>query len=64
MENILKSLTLEQAYNWKNQTDKWLYIDNYILSPNDLRATDKTVNAIEDQFMHLMQQAEIDGMRL
>jgi hypothetical protein len=64
MENILKSLTLEQAYTWFNLTDKWVWIDDTILAANDLRATDDRVNAIEDRFEELLLQAEIDGMRL
>ena len=64
MENILKTLTLEQAYNWRNQTDQWVYIDDHILAPAGLRASKSKVEAIEEKLMELMQQAEIDGMRL
>jgi hypothetical protein len=64
MENILKSLTLEQAYTWFNLTDKWVWIDDTILAANDLRVNDARVEAIEARFEELLQQAEIDGMRL
>jgi hypothetical protein len=64
MENILKSLTLDQAYTWFNLTDKWVWIDDTILAANDLRVNDARVEAIEARFEELLQQAEIDGMRL
>ena len=64
MNNILKSLTLEQAYIWFNTTDKWVWIDDNILSANDLTANNSRVEAIEATFDELLIQAEIDGMRL
>ena len=64
MNNILKSLTLEQAYTWFNTTDKWLWVDNNILSPHDLTANNSRVEAIEATFDELLLQAEIDGMKL
>ena len=64
MENIIKSLTLEQAQLWFSLTDKWVFVDDTILSPAGLRATDARVNAIEDEFMSILAMAEIDAMRL
>jgi hypothetical protein len=64
MEQILNSLTLEQAYTWFNLTDKWVWIDDTILAANNLRVNDARVEAIEARFEELLLQAEIDGMRL
>jgi hypothetical protein len=64
MNNILKSLTLEQAYTWFNTTDKWIWIDDNILSPHDLTANNSRVEAIEATFDELLLEAEINGMKL
>ena len=64
MENILNSLTLDQAYTWFNLVDKWVYIDDNILSPANLKATDARVNAIENKFLDMLAIEEINGMRL
>lgn len=64
MKNVLKSLTIEQAMAWDAATDKWVYIDDNILAPANLRATDKTVNAVEDEFLSLIDhevQVEIEN---
>ncbi len=64
MNNILKSLTLEQAYTWFNTTDKWIWVDDNILSPHDLTANNSRVEAIEATFDELLLEAEINGMKL
>ena len=64
MNNLLKGLTLEQAYTWFNQTDKWVYVDDCILAPAGFKANNSRVEAIEATFEELLGQAEIDGMRL
>ena len=61
MNDILKSLTLEQAHTWFNLTDKWVYIDDNILSVNDLKANNSRVEAIEATFVELLLE---DGMKL
>jgi len=64
MNNALKSLTLEQAYTWFNTTDKWIWVDDNILSPHDLTANNSRVEAIEATFNELLLEAEINGMKL
>ena len=61
MNGILKSLTLEQAHTWFNLTDKWVWIDDNILSANDLTANNSRVEAIEATFVELLLE---DGMKL
>ena len=56
LEQVINSLTLEQASHWDCEGEKWMYIDDMILAPNDLRATDHTVNAVEDRFEFLLNQ--------
>ena len=56
LEQVINSLTLEQATYWDCEGEKWMYIDDMILAPNDLRATDHTVNAVEDRFEFLLNQ--------
>jgi len=54
LEQTIQTLTLAQAIEWKNCPEKWLHIDDSILAPNDLRANDHTVNAVEDKFLSLL----------
>jgi len=55
LEQLINSLTLEQAQQWANETDKWVYVDDMILAPHNFRATDRTVGAVETQFENLLQ---------
>lgn len=54
MQTIIKSLTIDQAMQWDAATDKWVFIDDTILAPANLKATDARVNAIEDAFMAII----------
>lgn len=54
LEQTIQSLTLAQAIEWQNCPEKWMHIDDTILAPNDIRANDRTVNAIEDRFLSLL----------
>ena len=64
MEKILKSLTIEQAMEWDRATDKWVFIDDTILAPANLKATDKRVEAIEDEFMAIIEyEARLEDLR-
>jgi hypothetical protein len=54
LQQIIPTLTLAQAQEWHAITDKWVFIDDTILAPNDLRANDWTVNSIEDAFDALL----------
>lgn len=50
LAQVINSLTFEQADQWDCETDKWVYIDDMILAPNGLRATEFNVNTIENAF--------------
>ena len=54
MNKIIDSLTIDQAMQWDAATDKWVFIDDTILAPANLKATDARVNAIEDAFMAII----------
>jgi len=54
LEQTIQALTLAQAIEWQGCPEKWLHIDYDILAPNDLRANDHTVNAVEDRFLSLL----------
>ena len=54
MQQIIDSLTIDQAMQWDAATDKWVFIDDTILAPANLKATDARVNAIEDAFMAII----------
>jgi len=54
LEQTIQALTLAQAIEWKDCPEKWMHIDYDILSPNDLRTNDHTVNAVEDKFLSLL----------
>jgi hypothetical protein len=54
MQTIIESLTIDQAMQWDAATDKWVFIDDTILAPANLKATDSRVNAIEDAFMSII----------
>jgi hypothetical protein len=56
LEQVIDSLTLEQAHHWDCEGEKWMYIDDMILAPNDLRATEHNVNAIENHFELMLTQ--------
>ena len=64
MEKILKSLTIEQAMEWDRATDKWVFIDDTILAPANLKATDKRVEAIEDEFRARIEYLVLESMGL
>lgn len=54
MQTIIKSLTIDQAMQWDAATDKWVFIDDTILAPANLKANDARVNAIENAFMAII----------
>ncbi len=60
MPDIIKDLTLEQAIEWNNRTDKILYIEWEILDPENITAIDSRIAAIEDRFEELLEEAEIE----
>jgi len=62
-QDLLLSLTLDQAQRWADETDKWVYVDDYILAPNNFRANDKTVDAVEHRF-HAVLSAEFDRLMI
>jgi len=53
-QSLLDSLTLAQAQTWESLTDKWVYIDDYILSPANIRDNSFTIHAVEDRFAELL----------
>ncbi len=60
MPDIINELTLEQAIEWNNRTDKILYIEWEILDPENITAIDSRIAAIEDRFEELLEEAEIE----
>ena len=56
LQQIIPALTLAQAQEWHAITDKWVFIDDTILAPNDLRANVYTVGVIEDALDDLLVQ--------
>jgi len=55
---LLDSLTIEQALTWQGLTDKWVYVDDSILSPNNLVSNNFTVNAVESVFEQLIKETK------
>jgi HD superfamily phosphohydrolase YqeK len=60
LDQVLASLTIEQAKQWQTETDKWVYVADNILEQAGLRAIDKTVNAVEDALDALLGGAYVD----
>lgn len=60
MPDIIKDLTLEQAIEWNNRTDKILYIEWEILDPENITAIDSRIAKIEERFEELLEEAEIE----
>ncbi len=56
LHQIIPTLKLAQAQEWRATTDKWVFIDDTILAANDLRANDYTINAVESAFETLLAQ--------
>ena len=54
MRKIIESLTIEQALQWDAATDKWVFIDDTILAPANLKANGARVEAIEDAFVAII----------
>jgi hypothetical protein len=54
MRKIIESLTIEQALQWDAATDKWVFIDDTILAPANLKANGARVGAIEDAFVAII----------
>jgi hypothetical protein len=56
LQQIIPALTLAQAQEWRATTDKWVFIDDNILAPNNLRANVYTVGVIEDALDNMLAQ--------
>ena len=55
-KEFIDSLTIEQAMAWEATTEKWLYVDDDILGPNDFGCSDARVDAVENRFAQLIQE--------
>ena len=53
MENLLRSLTLDQAIAYNKTAEKFIFCTD-ILDEFDLHRSDKRVNMIEDKFDQLL----------
>lgn len=52
---FLATLTVEQARAWDASPEKFLFVDDEILSPNNYRANTHTVYAVENRFAELLE---------
>ena len=53
-ERVAEYITLDNAVEYNNQTDKWLWVIDSILDPADISTTDARVNWVEDRFDALL----------
>jgi hypothetical protein len=53
-DRVAEYITLDNAIEYNNQTDKWLWVIDSILDPADISTTDARVNWVEDRFDELL----------
>jgi hypothetical protein len=53
-DRVAEYITLDNAVEYNNQTDKWLWVVDNVLDPADIRTTDSRVNWVEDRFDALL----------
>jgi hypothetical protein len=54
IDDVVQLLTIAHANEWNADTEKWLWVDDNILSPNDLPCTDNNVNKVELQLEKIL----------
>lgn len=63
INDVVKQLTWAHAHAWLVDTEKWLWVDDNILAPNDLDCTEYNVNKVEFRLEKIIAEG-VDKMEL
>ena len=63
INDVVKQLTWAHAHAWSVDTEKWLWVDDNILAPNDLDCTEHNVNKVEFRLEKIIAEG-VDKMEL
>jgi len=62
MQTIIDNLTQAQALEWYETTDKYCWVDDNILEPAGLFATDRRVELIENALDDILTAVIVDAL--